>query len=241
MNESPEPAPPPMPPWEYPETVGYLRAFFGTLSGVLTAPTRVFRSMHPTGNVLLAFSYALLVNFAAFLVAFIGQHLTGFSGARSMEGLLRKMGAGQIMRPDGTSGLPFDPALLQTLRLWLVPILFGTAIIGVVVSLLLQTAAIHLCLVLLGGAGRTFETTFRVMCYCQGSAAVFNAVPYVGWIPALTWQFFCLLPALREQHGAPTSTVVLALLIAPGLMMLCCCCAPLVPFAVFYMGAFHPR
>jgi hypothetical protein len=45
----------------------------------------------------------------------------------------------------------------------------------------------HLCLLLVGGANRSFETTFRVSCYSSGAASVFNLLPALGPVLVFVW------------------------------------------------------
>jgi hypothetical protein len=56
-------------------------------------------------------------------------------------------------------------------------------LIGIFVSAALS----HFCLVVVGGANRPFEATFRTLCFAAGSSNVLQFVPLVGWLLAPLW------------------------------------------------------
>ena len=76
----------------------------------------------------------------------------------------------------------------------------------------------HLCLVAVGGANHSFETTFRVSCYTSGSAAVFQLLPIVGPFLFRFWGFVVQVIGLAAAHETGILRVVLALVL-PILVM----------------------
>ncbi len=54
-------------------------------------------------------------------------------------------------------------------------------------GLFIGSAMLHLCLMLVGGAKRSFETTLRVVCFTGGSANLFSMIPVCGWVIALVY------------------------------------------------------
>ena len=87
------------------------------------------------------------------------------------------------------------------------------------VSAFLSSGITHLCLKALGGANRPFETTFRVICYAQASAMVFNLFPMCGGLIGVIWGAYCIIIGLKETHGISGWKATLAITL-PGL--LCC-------------------
>jgi len=88
-----------------------------------------------------------------------------------------------------------------------------------VLSSFITSGIIHLLLKLFGGANRPFETTFRVICYAQASAAVFNFLPLCGGLMAILWGIYALVIGLKAAHGTQAWRTALAVLFP---WILCC-------------------
>jgi len=212
-----------MPPWEYPETMGYPRAFFETILCVLFSPSKTFRFMRPTGNLWPAFLYAVAINAAVVLLNLLIQNLIGISQIALLGSMMKEAGLDRAFPSGHMPGLPFNPAMMQMMGLWLMPLTFLLLVVG----LLIETAVVHVCLLVLNSAKRPFETTFRLVCYCNGSSTPWALVPYVGWIIASTWHFLCLMYGLSEQNRISTGKAALVLTLPSILLLLCCCCVAL--------------
>jgi hypothetical protein len=50
----------------------------------------------------------------------------------------------------------------------------------VIIGLFIGSAIVHLCLMIVGGANQPFETTFRVLAFCQGSTVPLEMVRIFG-------------------------------------------------------------
>jgi hypothetical protein len=109
-----------------------------------------------------------------------------------------------------TTGSSFSVALIGSVLLS--PALY-------VVSAFISSGVTHLCLKLLGGANRPFETTFRVICYAQASAAVLNVIPVCGSLIGLIWGAYAIIIGLKEAQNTEGWRATLAITL-PGL--LCC-------------------
>jgi hypothetical protein len=233
----PPPAAPPgteqMPPWEYPETMGYPRAFFETILCVLFSPSKTFRFMRPTGNLWPAFLYAAAINAAVVLLNLLIQNLIGISQTALLGSMMKAVGADRAFPAGHMPGPPFNPAMMQMMGLWLMPLTFILLMISVVVGLLIETAVVHVCLLVLNSAKRPFETTFRLVCYCDGSSTPLALVPCVGWIIASTWHFLCLMYGLSEQNRISTGKAALVLTLPSILLLLCCCCGAVLLYFAF--------
>jgi hypothetical protein len=100
--------------------------------------------------------------------------------------------------------------------------MIGTILISpalYVISAFISSGITHLSLKLIGGAHRPFETTFRVVCYAQASAAVFNFLPLCGGLMAILWGSYTIIIGLMQGHGIGGWRATVALLL-PGLF--CC-------------------
>ena len=148
------------PTWEERESIGFFPAIARTVSAVLMRPSLTFASMKQTGGLANPLLYFVLLSSSMFAVSVFYQM------------------AASAMNPEVfTKGLPhaskaaFSVALLGS-------VLISPALY--VVSAFISSGITHLCLKMLGGANRPFETTFRVICYAQASAMVFNLLPLCG-------------------------------------------------------------
>ncbi len=72
---------------------------------------------------------------------------------------------------------------------------------------------------IVGGANKTFETTYRVFAYTSGSTALIGLVPICGGIVAGIWAIVCEIIGLREAHETTTGKAVVAILLP---VIVCC-------------------
>jgi hypothetical protein len=122
----------------------------------------------------------------------------------------------------GGGGGPFGPGNMD----------FGIAgdilgaVIGIAivpVQIFIGAAITHVCLILVGGAKRGYETTFRVMCYAGGSAAPLVLIPCVGIfalaIASLVFEIVGLSKAHDISVGKAVLAVFLPLIVCFGLAL----------------------
>jgi hypothetical protein len=82
---------------------------------------------------------------------------------------------------------------------------------GLIIAGYFVTAAIlHLCLLIVGGARRDFEATFRVVCYAVGPN-LFNIVPVCGGLVAWVWNATLNVIGIKETHEISAGKTLLAL------------------------------
>ena len=81
------------------------------------------------------------------------------------------------------------------------------------------SAVLHLCLTLVGGAKRDFETTFRVLCFSAGSAYPLMIVPICGGLISGIWCLVCECIGLAKAHDTTTGKALLAVLLP---VIVCC-------------------
>jgi hypothetical protein len=94
----------------------------------------------------------------------------------------------------------------------------------VVVGLFLGSALLHLCLLLVGGANRPFETTFRVACFTGGAANLFSMVPMCGGFIAAVYHIVLNCIGLSRAHQTTTGKALMAIF----LPLIVCCGAALI-------------
>ncbi len=168
------------PAWEERERLGFFSALSQTIGDVLLRPIQTFATMKQTGGLANPLLYFVLVSSAMFAVsAFYQIAMTTMNPA---------LFAPKI--PHATSlptGSSFSVALIGSVLLS--PALY-------VVSAFISSGITHLCLKLLGGANRPFETTFRVICYAQASAAVLNIIPVCGSLVCVIWGAYAIIIGL---------------------------------------------
>jgi hypothetical protein len=195
-------------PWEHRRERGFFNAFIETLVMVLTRPGEAFTVMKREGGLGEPLIYALIGGCLGGIVSLLfslGLHSVGFFADRhDTFAAMVGMGAGSAA------------------FIVLVPLF-------VVIYLFIFSAIFHLCLMIVGGANQSFETTFRVIAFSQGSTGPLQMIPVCGGFIALVWWLVCNCIGLARAHETDTGRAVLAVL--PPLIV---CCGGI--FLVFMFG-----
>src|SRR3954447_6638011 len=182
-------------PWDRRHEIGLVKAFLETLQMVLARPTDAFTAMRREGGLGGPLLYAVIGGTFGTVVAFIyqfGLHLAKGSYDDYPNRLL------------GTGGL--------------LGLLICSPLI-VVVGLFISAALIHVCLLIVGGARHTFETTFRVICFAAGSVNPLQIVPFCGGLVAAIWGIVLYCIGLARAHETETGRSVLAVFLP---LVVCC-------------------
>ena len=187
------------PTWEERERLGFFAALSQTIADVLLRPTQTFASLKQTGGLANPLLYFVLVSSSMFAVSAFYQI--------AMTTVNPTLFAPKIPHATGSS---YTVALIGSVLLS--PALY-------VVSAFISSGITHLCLKLLGGANRPFETTFRVICYAQASAAVLNVIPVCGSLIGVIWGAYAIIIGLKEAQNTEGWRATLAITL-PGLF--CC-------------------
>jgi hypothetical protein len=185
-------------PWEHREQLGILKAYFDTVSMVLTQPAVAFATMKAEGDMTGPMLFALIGGSAGLIVSFLLQislHSIGFMGDRqtAMFGL-------------GIAGFWALGYIL------LVPVL-------VLVGMFVGSGILHLCLMIVGGANKPFETTFRVVCFSSGSTYLLSMIPFCGGFVAGVWNIVLECIGIARAHETDTGKAVMAVLLP---VVVCC-------------------
>jgi hypothetical protein len=185
-------------PWEHRQERGFANAFIETLAMVLTKPDLAFRTMKTEGGLAEPLIYGLIggcVGGIVSLLLSLGLQSMGlFAGQRDTLAALAGIGVGSI-------------ALIV-----LVPVF-------IVIGLFIGAAIVHLCLMIVGGANKSFETTFRVLAFSQGSTGPLQIIPVCGGLIAGVWALVVNCIGLARAHETTTGRAVLAVLLP---LIVCC-------------------
>ena len=187
------------PAWEERERLGFFPAIVQTVSSVLMRPSQTFASMRQIGGLANPLLYFVLLSSTMFAVSALYQ-----MAATSMNPEVFAKGLSHASKNA------FSVALIGS-------ILISPALY--VLSAFISSGITHLCLKMLGGAHRPFETTFRVICYAQASAMVFNLLPLCGGLIGVIWGAYTIIIGLKEAQGISGWKATLAITL-PGLF--CC-------------------
>ena len=197
-------------PWEHRQERGFFNAFIETLTMVLTRPAEAFSVMKREGGLGEPLIYALIggclggIVSALFSLGF--QSIGLFANRNNSLAAMTGMGIG-----------------------------FGTIILVplfIVIVLFIWSGLAHLCLMIFGGANQSFETTFRVFAFTQGSAGPLQIIPLCGGMISFVWAIVCNCIGLARAQETDTGRAVLAVF-SP--LILCCGGGLLIAF--MFMGA----
>jgi len=184
-------------PWEQREEVGFVSAFVETLKLVLLNPTVAFAMMKKEGGLGEPLLYGVIGGSIGFIISLLWNLLFGSIGAFTERNpIAGAIGAGVGM----------------VICIILAPIFIA-------VCLFIGSAILHLCLMLVGGARRSFETTFRVVSYTVGSTNPIAVIPFCGGMVAAIWNIVLECIGLAKAHEIPTGKAVLAVLLP---VIVCC-------------------
>ncbi len=184
-------------PWDHRQERGFWNAFVETLLMVLSKPGVAFTAMKREGGLgepllytVVGSSFGIIVYF---LFALLMPSLMTF-GDRNGLGRLVGTGVGSV-------------ALII-----LAPIF---AVIGAFIS----AAIFHVCLMIVGGAKQSFETTFRVVCFATGSIDPLLIIPFCGGFIVAVWKIVLYCIGFARAHETDNGRAVVAVLLP---LIICC-------------------
>jgi hypothetical protein len=187
-------------PWENRQQLGFFKAWFDTVAMLITKPGDAFAMMRPEGGLMDPLLFGLIGGCAGSIVSVFFQAIL-----RSMPGF--GGGSNDFFRAFGVG-----PSVFFIGYAVLSPLL-------VALGLFIGSAVLHLCLMLIGGANRSFETTFRVACFSGGAANLFSMVPMCGGFIAAIYQVVLNCIGLSRAHQTTTGKALLAIFLP---LILCC-------------------
>jgi hypothetical protein len=185
-------------PWEHREQLGFFKAYFDTVILVLTKPVEAFVMMKKEGDLLGPMLFALIGGCAGVIVSIllnIAMSSIGFLGDRQSAAF----GMG-------------------VMGIWAVGYILLSPVL-VIVFMFIASGILHLCLMIVGGAKKPFETTFRVVCFSSGSTSLLSMIPFCGGMISGVWNIVLEIIGLARSHEIDTGKAVLAVLLP---IIVCC-------------------
>jgi hypothetical protein len=182
-------------PWEHRQELGFVKAFIDTLSLVLTKPAEAFGMMKTEGGLFEPLLYALIGGSIGMIVSFLVR-----IGVQSM-GFMADQQAALFGTGVGIIGMIF-----------LMPILL-------ICGAFIWSGLVHLCLMMMGGAKKPFEATFRVICFSQGSTGPLAIIPICGGVVSAIYNIVLQCMGLARAHEIEISKAVMAVLLP---IIVCC-------------------
>jgi len=184
-------------PWDDRQTKGLLSAFIETLQMVLTRPVAAFTAMKREGGLREPLLYAIIGGtFGAVFAITYNFVLRSFA----------LFGERQDAMAHVFGGLGWIFLLVLT------PLF-------VVIGMFVVSAILHVCLMIVGGAKQSFETTFRVVCFAEGSISPLLAIPFCGGLITGIWKVVLYCIGLARAHEIDTGRAVIAVLLP---LIVCC-------------------
>lgn len=184
-------------PWDQRREKGLFNAFIETLQLVLSKPAAAFTAMRREGGLGEPLLYAVLGGSFGVVFAFVYNFVF-----RSFA-----------LFP--TRHTPFDHAVKGVGLIFLLILMPLFIVIGTFIG----AAIYHVCLMIVGGAKQSFETTFRVICFGGGSVSPLLVVPFCGSIVVFIWKIVVYIIGLARAHEIDTGRAVLAVLLP---LIVCC-------------------
>lgn len=205
----PESAAPPGNPWEQRATLGLAEGFIQSVKLFATSPGEAYSQTIKKGDFGSPLLFAIIVGWIGIAVGQIWETLMGASFLSMMPAEMR-------------SQIPFVSASTGG---FLISVIFAP--VYIIIGLFIWSAIVHLCLVIVGGLGKSvagFEGSFRVVSYAT-VAQLANVIPVVGGLISLVWSLILVIIGLQKVHDTEQGKAVMAVLIP---VVLCCACAVMV-------------
>ena len=184
-------------PWDERHTKGFFSAFIETLQMVLTRPGEAFTAMRREGGLGEPLIYALIGGTLGTVVGLFYRF--------ALQSVFAGFG-----RTDALNHLLGGAALILVMIISPLLVVIGTFIVS---------AILHLCLMIVGGAKQSFETTFRVVCFSGGSVNPLQLIPICGGLITFVWGLILYCIGLARSHEIETGRAVIAVL----LPLIACC------------------
>lgn len=181
------------PAWENPEEGSYFERAWQTIRRLYTNPTEFFHTMRTEGGLGQPLLFYVAIGWLAMIVNTVLEIPVQFLMSSSAENVLAAFLAPVFI-------VIFAPALIA---------------LGAFIS----TAMTHLCLMMIGGANKPFEATFRVTCYAYGGAMPVAMVPVCGGFISGVWGMVLEVIGISSAHQISTGKAVLAVLLP---VIVCC-------------------
>src|SRR5213080_3630810 len=184
-------------PWDERQTKGLFNAFIETLQMVLGKPVVAFTAMKREGGLGEPLLYAVIGGtFGGVFAVTYNFALRLFTPFGDRQGAVAHLFGG-----------------LGWIFLLVLTPLF------VAIGMFVASAILHVCLMIVGGAKQSFETTFRVVCFAEGSASPLLVIPFCGGFIVGIWKIVLYCIGLTHAHETDTGRRLIAVLFP---LIVCC-------------------
>lgn len=200
-------------PWERRAESGFFAALLETVRTVLLEPKAAFNTMKQTGGL------------GAPLFFFVLLATLGGAAGVFYQSVYSSLETGATPEQQAISAM-FSSTATIGMTIMLLPVFLAA-------FAFISAGLVHLGLMVVGGAKRPFEATFRVACYAGGSTAVLQLLPMCGTIASSIWNFVCMVIGLSEVHGISKGRAAVAVLL-PSIV---CCGLALAAITAVVMAA----
>jgi len=190
-------------PWERRDELGFGNAFAQTVGMVLTRPSEAFTIMRTEGGLGDPLLFGVIggsIGAIVWILVSAALHSLGWFASMSQQSSFQNLMGASL---TGT---------MLVIRIILTPIC-------IVIGLFVWTALVHICLMLLGGANKTFETTFRALSFAYGATALLAVIPCCGGLIALIWGLIANCIGISRSHETDTGRAVMAVILP---LIVCC-------------------
>lgn len=188
------------PAWERRATIGFFPAIFESVQEILMQPGSTFSRMKTSGGLGTPLLYYMI----------LGSLSTGIAALYQIA--LSLVDPSQFEEFPVEIGTPIFFLIGLLTLVFFVPLLvFMGAFIG--------SGLTHLMLLLVGGARKDFETTFRVVCYAYGTTSLFQIIPLCGSFIQAIYSIIVAPIGLSKAHEIEMWRALLAIFLP---ILFCC-------------------
>ena len=198
--------------WEQRAELGFFPALLETIRLVLLEPKAAFAAMKTVGGL------------GAPLFFFVLVATVGGAAGVFYQGVYSSLETAKTPQEQAFAAMMTSTVTIG-ITIMLLPLLFAAVAF-------ISAGVVHLALILVGGAKRPFEATFRVACYAGGSTAILQLLPICGAFISSIWNFIAMVIGLSEVHGIGRGRAALAVLL-PSIV----CCGLLVAGVIGLVAA----
>jgi hypothetical protein len=202
-------------PWDERQARGLFSAFVETLKMVLMSPGEAFSRMKREGGLGEPLIYGIIGTCAGFIVYWLFVMLLPSAATFGSD------------RNPLTHLVGFGVAGIFIIIL---------SPVMVAIGLFINAAILHLCLMIVGGAKQSFETTFRVVSFASGSIGPLIMIPFCGGLVAGIWSIVLHCIGLARAHETDTARAALAVFLP---LIFCCGACFLVALIFGGIGALN--
>lgn len=200
-------------PWENRAELGFFSALFGTIALLVCNPKKAFSSPAKPGSMGSSLLFGIIMGTVGFAFSMFYQFVLS---------LLASSDTSSTQAP----AVAFTGVVMVAM-LVLSPVFVAT-------GLFVASGITHLSLMILRGANRPFENTFRVVCYASSLSSMMQILPFCGSTIGGLWALVVQVVGVYRTNGIGPGRATAAVL----LPLILCLCAVLLAIGIpiFFAG-----